>query len=75
MPKDEGVFFAKRNYFVQLPELTEKKLLELVIATFTTDVATSFGFSIMRHPHALTFDYDYLFNSDSEMIFDLSMVE
>ncbi len=75
VPKDEGVFFAKRNYFVQRPELTEKKLLELVIATFTTDVATSFGFSIMRHPNALTFDYDYLFNSDSEMIFDLSMVE
>ncbi|MBC7996890.1 MAG: cobyrinic acid a,c-diamide synthase [Leptolyngbya sp.] len=75
VPKDEGVFFAKRNYFVQTPELSEKKLLELVIATFTTDVATNFGFSIMRHPNALTFDYDYLFDLDQDMIFDLSAAE
>lgn len=72
VPKDESVFFAKRNYYVQVPELPEKKLLALVIATFTADVVTSFGFSIMRHPNALTFDYDYLFNSDPEMIFDLN---
>lgn len=75
VPKDESVFFAKRNYYVQMPELTEKKLLALVIATFTADVVTSFGFSIMRHPNALTFDYDYLFNSDPEMSFDLNKVE
>ncbi len=75
VPKDEGVFFAKRNYFVQVPEFSEKKLLELVIATFTTDVATNFGFSTMRHPNALTFDYDYLFNSDQDMIFDINTVE
>lgn len=75
IPKDEGVFFARRSYFVQQPEISEKKLIELVIATFTTDVATNFGFSIIRHSNSLVFDYDYIFNPEQDAIFDVSTLE
>jgi hypothetical protein len=69
VPKDEGVFFAKRNYFVQQPALSEKKLVELVMLTFTTDTTTNLGFSIIRHVNALFFDYDYIFKPEQDIIF------
>jgi hypothetical protein len=69
VPRDEGVFFAKRSYFVQEPNLPEKKLVELVIATFTTDIVSNFGFSVIRHLNALTFDYEYIFQSEQDVIF------
>ncbi|MBW4658099.1 MAG: cobyrinic acid a,c-diamide synthase [Drouetiella hepatica Uher 2000/2452] len=69
VPKDEGVFFAKRNYFVQQPEISPKKLIELVIATFTTEMTSSFGFSVIRHGNALCFDYSYIFQPESDIIF------
>ncbi len=69
VPKDEGVFFAKRNYFVQQPDISPKKLIELVIATFTTDVTSNFGFSVIRHGNALCFDYGYIFQPESDIIF------
>ncbi|NJR64504.1 MAG: cobyrinic acid a,c-diamide synthase [Leptolyngbyaceae cyanobacterium CRU_2_3] len=61
VPKDEGVFFAKRSYFVQQPEVAPKKLLELVMATFTTAITSNFGFAIIRHANSLCFNYDYIF--------------
>jgi len=75
VPKDEGVFFAKRDYFVQAPELSDKKLVELVIATFTTDIVSTFGFSIIRHLNSLVFDYDYIMNPEQEVIFDVQLTE
>jgi hypothetical protein len=69
VPKDEGIFFAKRNYFVQQPDMSEKKLVELVMATFTTDIAINFGFSIIRHLNSLVFDYDYIFQPEQEILF------
>lgn len=69
VPRDEGVFFAKRSYFVQSPDMSEKKLIELVIATFTTDVVSNFGFSVIRHLSSLTFDYEYIFQSEQDVIF------
>ncbi|NJO42253.1 MAG: cobyrinic acid a,c-diamide synthase [Cyanobacteria bacterium RU_5_0] len=69
VPKDEGVFFAKRTYFIQTPEIPSKKLVELVMATFPTEVTSSFGFMIIRHPNSICFDYDFIFQSESEMIF------
>jgi hypothetical protein len=69
VPKDEGVFFAKRNYFVQEPDIPERKLVMLVMATFTTDVTSNFGFSIIRHPHALHFDREYIFHPEQDLIF------
>lgn len=69
VPRDEGVFFAKRQYFVQEPEISERKLVELVMATFTTGVTSNFGFSIIRHPHSLNFDAEYIFKPEQELIF------
>ncbi|MEP0887771.1 cobyrinic acid a,c-diamide synthase [Leptolyngbya sp. PL-A3] len=75
VPKDAGVFFAKRDYFVQKPEISEKKLVELVMVTFTTDIVSHFGFSIIRHPNSLIFDYDYIMNPEQELIFDAPFSE
>lgn len=69
VPKDEGVFFAKRNYYVQQPEIPAKKLIELVMVTFTTEITSNFGFSIIRHANSLCFDYDYIFAPEAEAIF------
>jgi hypothetical protein len=67
-PRDEMRFFARRDYFVQVPEISKKKLIALAIATFTTDITTSFGFEIIRHPQALSFDYEFIFNDEPEVL-------
>jgi hypothetical protein len=41
VPRDEKLFFARRDYFVQKPDVSDKKLVELSIATFTTEVQIS----------------------------------
>jgi hypothetical protein len=69
VPRDEKLFFARRDYFVQKPELSEKKLIELAIATFTTESTSHFGFSVIRHPDALMFDYDYIFMLNQDEVF------
>ncbi|MBD2079195.1 cobyrinic acid a,c-diamide synthase [Leptolyngbya sp. FACHB-17] len=69
VPRDEKLFFARRDYYVQVPTIADKKLIELAIATFTTEVISSFGFSVIRHPDAIVFDYDYVFGVDPEAAF------
>jgi hypothetical protein len=69
VPKDAGVFFAKRNYFVQIPEISDRKLTELVMATFATDVVSHLGFTMIRHPQSLNFDYDCIFQPEQDLIF------
>ncbi|MDX2100481.1 MAG: cobyrinic acid a,c-diamide synthase [Leptolyngbyaceae cyanobacterium bins.59] len=69
VPKDEKKFFAKRGYFVQAPEVSSKKLVELVIATFPAEVVTNFGFSVIRHARSFVFDYDLVFNPEQDAIF------
>ena len=69
VPKDERVFFAKRDYFVQQPDIHEKKLIELVMATFTTNIVIDFGFYLIRHVSYLFFDYDYIYNLEQEGMF------
>lgn len=61
VPKDAGRFFARREYFVQRPQISERLLVELAIATFTTETVTNLGFSLIRHPEAFQFDYDCIF--------------
>lgn len=68
VPKDERLFFARRDYFVQKPVISERKLVELAIATFTTETTTNFGFSIIRHSQSLVFDYDYIFAAEQEVL-------
>lgn len=67
VPKDEHLFFARRDYYVQKPIISDRKLIALAIATFTTETTTNFGFSIIRHNHALAFDYDYIFSGEQEV--------
>lgn len=69
IPKDEKIFFARRDYFVQVPHLNDKKIIELVMATFTTEIVNHFGFSLIRHSRAVRFDYDYIFQPEPEGIF------
>ena len=69
VPKDEGRFFARRDYFAQIPDVPDKKLNELVMATFTTEKTSHFGFMVIRHINALHFDYDYIFSEESGVIF------
>ncbi|MEB3213646.1 MAG: cobyrinic acid a,c-diamide synthase, partial [Leptolyngbyaceae bacterium] len=65
VPRDEGVFFARRDYFIQIPDIPERKLNTLVMATFTTEKASHFGFLIIRHINALHFDYEAIFKDEA----------
>lgn len=69
VPKDEQLFFARRDYFIQQPDISAKKLNELAMATFTTEVTINLGFSVIRHPDSFKFDYDYIFKFDPDAIF------
>lgn len=69
VPKEEKVFFARHDYYIQVPNLTDKKVVQLVMATFTTDIVINFGFSLIRHGQALLFDYEYIFQPEQEGIF------
>jgi hypothetical protein len=68
-PKDEKVFFAKRDYFVQRPQIPEKRLIELILVTFSTEQICDLGFSLSRHLKALNFDYDYIFEPEDTQMF------
>ena len=67
VPKDAHLFFARRDFYVQKPVISGKKLIELAMATFPTEVTTNFGFSIIRHSNSLVFDYDYIFEAEQEV--------
>ncbi|MGQ4647182.1 cobyrinic acid a,c-diamide synthase [Lyngbya aestuarii] len=69
IPVHEKVFFAKRRYFIEKPQIEDKKLVELVMATFPTHKVAKLGFFIIYNPNFLVFDYEYIFNSDPESIF------
>ncbi len=69
VPKNEKMFFARRDYYIQKPELTPRKTLELIMATFTTKVVINLGFSLIRNTRFLVFDYDYIYNAEPEEIF------
>jgi hypothetical protein len=69
VPRNEKIFFAKRDYFIKKPKIGEKKLIELVMATFSTDTVIELGFAILRNFHALVFDYDHIFTPEPEGIF------
>jgi len=69
VPKHEKVFFEKHDYFVQLPNIAEKRLIDLIMFTFSTESVSDFGFAIIRHPHSLVFDYEYIFQLEKNEIF------
>ena len=69
VPESKKDFFSKRDFFVKKPLLNPRKLIALVMATFTTNVVIDLGFSIIRDPNFLVFDYDYIFHPEPEGIF------
>ena len=66
VPKDERIFFARRLYYVQLPNISYRKLIELVMATFCTGMVTECGFAISRHSQSFQFDSDYIYDPQPE---------
>ncbi|HEY9850732.1 MAG TPA: cobyrinic acid a,c-diamide synthase [Leptolyngbyaceae cyanobacterium] len=70
VPKNPRVFFEKHDYFVQLPNLNEEQATKIVMDTFSTTTVSDFGFAIIRHPQALVFDYEYIFQPEQETIFN-----
>jgi hypothetical protein len=68
VPRDKNKFFARRDYYIQIPDIPTRKLVELVMATFPAKQVTDFGFSVIRHTNALQFNYSYIYASDGEDI-------
>lgn len=69
VPRDEKLFFARRDFFVQKPEIPPRKLLQLAMVTFTAEATINFGFEVIRHPDWLVFDYEHIFSDDPEAVF------
>jgi hypothetical protein len=69
IPEGRKRFFAKRDFFVKKPKIKPKKLIELVMATFPTDVVINLGFLIIRDQNFLVFDYEYIFQPEPEGMF------
>ncbi|NJL01472.1 MAG: cobyrinic acid a,c-diamide synthase [Spirulinaceae cyanobacterium SM2_1_0] len=67
-PRDERLFFARRSHFVQTPRIPEKKLIELVMVTFTTDMVSNLGFSLVRGIRSVPFDYNFVYRPEEENI-------
>ncbi|MGD1908797.1 MAG: cobyrinic acid a,c-diamide synthase [Leptolyngbyaceae cyanobacterium] len=71
VPKDEEQFFARRAYYIRRPQIRSKQLIELVMATFTSDIVSNLGFEIIRTPKAFQFDYSYIYAAEPiKTIFD-----
>ena len=68
VPRDKNKFFARRDYYIQIPEIPSRKLVELVMATFPAKQVTDFGFAVIRHTNALQFNYGYIYAIDGEDI-------
>lgn len=69
VPKDETLFFAKRDYFIKKPDIRDKQLTELLMSTFTTAQVSNLGFFISHNLDFVMFDYDSIFTSEPECIF------
>lgn len=63
VPRGQKEFFARRDYYIQQPDISEQRLVELVIDSFAADDIIEIGFKILRHPNAIHFDYDYVYKS------------
>ena len=66
VPRDEDRFFARRDYFIQIPDLKPRQTVVLIMASFSPKQITQLGASVMRHHNALQFDYEHIFYPDSD---------
>ncbi|MBX2862271.1 MAG: cobyrinic acid a,c-diamide synthase [Leptolyngbyaceae cyanobacterium MAG.088] len=65
VPKDEHRFFARRDYFIRVPNLKGGQTVALIMASFAPKKITHLGAIVMRHKNALQFDYEHIFQQDS----------
>ncbi|MGC1309828.1 MAG: cobyrinic acid a,c-diamide synthase [Phormidesmis sp.] len=63
VPKGEKSFFARRDYFIREPKIHPQRMVGLIIEAFTADKIIELGFSVLRHPNAIHYDYDYIYES------------
>lgn len=66
VPKDEHRFFARRDYFVRVPQLKLSQARALIMASFSPKQISQLGAIVMRHQNALQFDYEHIFQQDSK---------
>lgn len=66
VPKDENRFFARRDYFIRTPKLKPGQTVALIMASFSPEQITQLGSMVMRHDNALQFDYEHIFQQDSD---------
>ena len=67
VPKDEDRFFARRDYFIQVPKLKPGQTVVLIMASFSPKQVSHLGAIVMRHQNALQFDYDHIFQQASNI--------
>ncbi len=61
VPRGEKEFFARRDYYIQQPKLSQQQLVNLLIKSFNADKIIEIGFTVLRHPNAIHFDHDYIY--------------
>ncbi|EKV00946.1 hypothetical protein Lepto7375DRAFT_3084 [Leptolyngbya sp. PCC 7375] len=66
VPKDENRFFARREYFIRIPKLKPGQTVALVMASFSPKQISHLGAIVMRHQNALQFDYEHIFQQNSD---------
>lgn len=66
VPKDENRFFARREYFIRIPRLKPGQTVALVMASFSPKQISHLGAIVMRHQNALQFDYEHIFQQNSD---------
>ena len=64
VPDGGSQFFARRSYFVKEPRISDKRLVELVMATFANEAVIKLGFDIIRTSNCLPFDYSYIYDAE-----------
>lgn len=69
IPESRREFFAKRDFYVKKPKIKYKRLIALIMATFSTDIVINLGFSIIRDSNFIVFDYEYIFQPEPDGIF------
>lgn len=66
IPKDEHRFFARRDYFIRIPNIKLGQTIALIVASFSPKQISQLGAIVVRHQNALQFDYDHIFQQDSD---------
>lgn len=69
IPSPEIGFFSRRSHFIQRPKIKGRRLVEIAMATFTAELVSELGFSIIRHIRSFFFDYDYIYQSEINQAF------